>query len=116
MVAIRLEAYVDEHGQLIAQIPDDFPRDQKVELEIRVKAAVPAPPELTPEEEAELDREIEAALTVIQAGGLYKTGAEIADWIRENGGGWEHKDITDPVAWLEEQRQQRRERKLREQR
>jgi len=109
MVETHIKGFVDENGQLTVQghVPDDFPRGE-VEVKISVaKPEMPTPVQLTPEEEAELDRDIEESLAIIRAGGLGKTGSEIAAWIRENGGGWEDKGITDPVGWLQEQRRNR---------
>lgn len=112
MVAIRLDAYVDENGEIRVHVPDDFPRDQPVELEIRVKPEASTSVELPPEEEAELDKDIQESLEIIRQGGENRTGAEIAAWILEHGGGWEHKGISDSVEWLAEQRRQSRARRL----
>jgi hypothetical protein len=112
MVAIQLKGYVDENGQLTVYVPDDFPRAQQVELEIRVKTPAHSPVELTPEEEAELDEAIEESLSIIKAGGQGKTGAEIAAYVEEHGGGWEHMNITDPVQWLEDLRRKEWNRKF----
>lgn len=91
MVAIQLNAYVDENGQLTVRVPDDFPRgDVKVTIE---QSSVQA------EDDLPLTDEEIAALLKPEP----KTGAEIVEMLKSMEG-WEDYGITDPVDWIEQQR------------
>jgi len=106
MVETRIKGFVDENGQLTVQghVPDDFPRG---EVEVKISVAKPemqTPEVLTSEEESELERDIQESLEIFKRGGQGKSGAEIVEMLQTMKG-WEDYGITDPVAWLEEQRQ-----------
>ncbi len=106
MVAIRLKVDIPANGIVTLQLPDDFPRDQEVEIEVRLKTELSAPQTLTPAETAAMEEDIQQSLAIIQRGGERKTGAEIVAYLREHGGGWEDYGIEDPVEWLEARRRE----------
>ncbi len=99
MVAVRVRVNVGEDGKVLLQLPNDFPRGEQ-ELVIE---QIPAD-KVDIDERPLTEKEVEALLKPEP-----KSGAEIAAWILEHGGGWEDKGIDDPVAWLEEQRRKRHE-------
>ena len=104
MVAIRIKVDVPANGKVTLQLPEDFPRDQEVEIEIRLKTEASEPKILTPAEAAAIEEDIQTSLEIIRRGGEGKTGAEIVAYLQEHGGGWEDYGIDDPVEWLEAQR------------
>jgi hypothetical protein len=78
------------------------------EVDVRIEPERILPPvvELTPEEEAAINAEIDQLLRTPPTP---KTGAEIAQWLRENPPqGWEQ--VTDSVEYIAERRRKRRER------
>lgn len=87
---IRLTGQVTPAGELVFSAPKDLPPGE-VQITIEVPEAGAA------DSESFTDEEIKDLLTFTP-----KSGAEVvaAGLI----GGWEHKGITDPVAWVEEQR------------
>ncbi|MCC6802224.1 MAG: hypothetical protein IT319_05005 [Anaerolineae bacterium] len=99
MVTIHLTGHVTDDGELIFDPPKDLPPGE-VQITIEVPVGAPAEQNFT-------DEEIRELLTFTP-----KSGKEIV----EEGliGGWEDKGITDSVAWVEEQRRKRRERRQRD--
>lgn len=96
MVTIHLTGQVTEDGELVFETPKNLPPGTaKITIELPAEAADNE--DFTEEEIREL-RAIKP-----------KSGREIV----ESGltGGWEHKGITDSVAWVEEQRRKQKERK-----
>ncbi|MBI1281923.1 MAG: hypothetical protein GC179_27610 [Anaerolineaceae bacterium] len=91
MLTLRLKGQVTSDGQLVVDLPKTVPvGDVEVTIEIPN-----ADEQFTPEEIQEL-------LTFKPASG--------ADVVAEGlVGGWEDKGITDPLAWVEEQRRKQRE-------
>ncbi len=107
MVTIHLKGQVTDEGELIFDPPKNLPPGE-VEITIQAQRALKA------EESAEVsedddqdftDEEIKEFLTFKPL-----SGKEIVE--RGLAGGWEHKGITDPVEWVEEQRRKQRERRL----
>lgn len=93
MVAIRLKGYITETGSIEVEIPKDFPAG---EVMLTIEAVAPD------EEQPLTDAEIQELMRPNP-----KTGAEIV--ALGHTGGWEHKEITDSVEWIAEQRRKRRE-------
>ena len=106
MAAIEFDDFVDEKRELKLSLPADFPLG-KVRVTVE-PASGSEPPEAqsgTPWEERPWTKEeIEELLTF-----KGQTGAEIAS--APEVGSWAHLGITDPVAWVEEVRQQEEERR-----
>lgn len=93
MVTIHLKGQVTPDGQLVFDVPDDLPPG-----EVNITLEIPNTDEQFTEEE------INELLTFKPS-----TGAEIV--AAGLMGGWEDMNITDPVAWGEEQRRKQREQK-----
>jgi len=98
---------IDENGQLIVQLPPDAPQGG---VEVIIKKRVPyASPELTPEEEAALDAELEALMSDPQTfTGLGLTAAEIAQSPEIGSLGI---DFPDGATYVENLRQNKRARR-----
>jgi hypothetical protein len=100
-----IDSIIDEVG--VARFPPDAPRGNVRFIIEPLDAQAPAPqPELSPEEEAELDAEIAALLTDEALRGQGLTAAEIArsPEIRA----WKHRtDITDSVEFVAKLREER---------
>ncbi|GAB4521610.1 MAG: hypothetical protein OHK0046_33220 [Anaerolineae bacterium] len=94
---IILEGVVDENGQLVLQLPPGSPRG-RVEVVVREIAA------------EDIDTELEALLRDLEGEGL--TAEEIVQ-SPEIGIWADRDDMSDVPAYLENLRQQRRERRLR---
>ncbi|MBE2270095.1 MAG: hypothetical protein IAE80_17795 [Anaerolinea sp.] len=91
------------------QLPEDTPVGEEVTVSVTQPKPIPTEPELTPEEEAALDAELEALLNdPTTFTGLGLTAEEIAK--SPEIGMW--ADREDSVAWVQEQRRKRRERRL----
>ena len=107
---VIVDGKIDENGQLIVQLPPDAPQGD-VEVTIK-KRTIYLTPELTPEEEAALDAEFEALMRDPQT----FTGLELpmGEIIKSPAIGiWkDREDTQDSVAWIEEMRRKRRERRL----
>jgi len=97
MVTIHLTGTVTDEGELVFDAPKNLPPGQ-------VQITIEVPSDASAIEQDFTDEEIKELLTFTP-----KSGKEIV----ENGfvGGWEDKGITDPVAWVEEQRRKQRERR-----
>lgn len=98
MVTIHLTGQVTEDGELVFETPKNLPPGEvQITIEVPKETSSPLEQDFTDEEIREL-RAIKP-----------KSGKEIV----ESGltGGWEHKGITDSVAWVEEQRRKQKERK-----
>lgn len=96
MVTIYLTGHVTEDGDLVFETPKNLPPGEaKITIEV---------PGETPLEQDFTDEEIKELLTFTP-----KSGKEVV----EAGltGGWKDMGITDSVAWTEEQRRKRRERR-----
>lgn len=93
MVTIRLKGQVTPEGQLLFDVPDNLPPGE-VDITIEV-------PNL---DEQFTEEEIKELLTFKPA-----SGAEVV--AKGLVGGWEHKGITDSVAFVEELRRKQRERR-----
>ncbi|MBL8152994.1 MAG: hypothetical protein JNM70_02320 [Anaerolineae bacterium] len=89
MVTIRLKGQVTADGQLVFELPDKLPPG---EAEITIQIAE--------DDEPFTDEEIKALLTFTPTSGADIVAAGLT-------GGWEDMGITDPVAWVEEQRRVR---------
>jgi hypothetical protein len=107
---VIVKGNVSEDGQLIVELPSDTPHGE-VEVIVR-KIAPVATPELTPEEEAFWDAEFEKLINDPKTfTGLGLTIGEIAQ-SPEIGIWADREDMADPVAYLEEMRRKRRQRRL----
>jgi hypothetical protein len=93
MLTIRLKGQVTSEGQLLVDLPGDLPPGE-VDITIEIPQAAET---FTEEEIAEL-------LTFKPTSGAEVVAAGLT-------GGWEHKNITDPVEWVEEQRRKRKARR-----
>lgn len=96
MVTIHLTGHVTEDGELVFDPPKNLPPG-----EARITIELPAE---TPLEQDFTDEEIEELLTFTP-----KSGKEVVELGLT--GGWEDMGITDSVAWVEEQRRKRKERR-----
>ena len=106
---IILEGEVGEDGRLVVQIPPDGPRGP-VEVIVRKVAPERPAPELTPEQEAALDAELEALLDdPATFDGLGLTAGEIAN-SPEIGIWADREDMRDSAAYVEKIRSRRRKR------
>ncbi len=107
---VVVKGKVTEDGQLIIELPSDTPHGD-VEVVVR-KIAPAAALELTPEEEAYWDAEFEALINDPKTfTGMGLTIGEIAQ--SPAIGIWaDREDMADPVAYLEEMRRKRKQRKL----
>lgn len=94
---VMIKGYI-RNGELVIDLPKDV---QDGEIEVRVTVKTPA--DVTPDAEPLWTDDELAALIRPEP----KTGAEIV--ALGHTGGWEHKGITDSVAWVQEQRRKRRE-------
>ena len=93
MLTIRLNGQVTEDGKLLFDTPQNLPPG-----DVQITIDVPEPDEqFTPEEIKEL-------LTFTPTSGAEIVAAGLV-------GGWEDMGITDSVAWVEEQRRKRREKR-----
>jgi hypothetical protein len=102
---IVIEAEVGEDGKLVIQLPPDAPRGT-----VKVTVEPYAEPELTPEQEAALDSELEELLKPENLRGQGLTAGEIAR--SPEIGMWKDRPETqDSVAWVEQMRRQRREKR-----
>lgn len=108
---IIIDAEIGEDGRLNLQLPPDAPHGQ-VRITIE-KVAPQQPSELTPEEEAALDAELEALLKDPKTfTGLGQTAEEIAQ--SPEIGAWSHRtDITDSAEFVEKMRRNSRLRRTR---
>lgn len=93
MLTIRLKGQVTSDGQLLVDLPDNVPPGD-VEITIEIAQA----------DESFTEAEIAELLTFKPTSGAEVVAAGLT-------GGWEHKNITDPVAWVEEQRRKRKARR-----
>jgi hypothetical protein len=102
MVTIHLKGHVTDDGELIFDPPKNLPPGE-VGITIEVPREAAAEDAEPPADQDFTDEEIKALLTFSP-----RSGKEIV----ESGlvGGWEHKGITDPVEWVEEQRRKLKER------
>lgn len=99
---IRIEAYISEDGELTAKVPQGVPPG-KIDI-ILLTPDTSAEEAATTEEPTWTDEEIRDMLRPEP-----KTGKEIVE--AGHTGGWEHYGITDSVAWVQEQRRKRREKR-----
>jgi hypothetical protein len=97
---IHLTGRITDDGRLEVELPANLPPGA-VELDLKLTQTDDLPWELRPWTEEEIAE--------LMKPGEPKTGAEIVERIRREGG-WEDMGITDSVAWLEEKRRQRQER------
>ncbi len=97
MVTFHLTGHVTDDGELVFEPPKNLPPGE-------VQITIEVPREPTGEDQSFTDEEIKELLTFEP-----KTGKEVI----EEGltGGWEDMGITDPVAWVEEQRRKIEERR-----
>ncbi|MCC6612695.1 MAG: hypothetical protein IT320_04400 [Anaerolineae bacterium] len=108
MVALQLNARYDpDKDELEVVLPANFTPGK---VTIRHSDEPEAEASYPREDMAWTDEEWARIQTLLQPASP-KTGAEIAAQIREQGGGWENKGITDTLAWLDEQKRRRRERR-----
>jgi hypothetical protein len=95
MPTIHLDGEITTHGELLLELPKDFPSGHvRVTIEMSTAASSEA--------EDFTEEEVKALLTFTP-----KTGAEIV--AAGLTGGWQDMGITDSVAWVEEQRRKQRE-------
>jgi len=106
MVTIHLTGRVTDDGELLFDPPKNLPPGEvQITIEVPSEAAAAAEATVAADDDQDFtDEEIKELLTFTP-----KSGKEIV----ESGlaGGWEDKGITDPVAWVEEQRRKQRERR-----
>lgn len=95
MLTIRLDGQITTTGELVLDLPKNLPSGA-VQVTIEVPTAEPLEVETFTEEEVK-------NLLIFTP----KTGAEIV--AAGLMGGWQDMGITDPVAWVEEQRRKQRE-------
>lgn len=93
MVTIRLTGHVTESGELVFEAPKNLPPG-----EVQITIEVPD------ESESFSEEEVRELLTFTPRSGAEVVAAGLV-------GGWEHRGITDPVKWVEEQRRKQRERR-----
>ncbi len=86
MLTLHLKGQVTSDGHLVVDLPKTLPPGD-VDITIEIPNS---DEQFTPEEIQEL-------LTFTPTSGADVVAAGLV-------GGWEHKDITDPVAWVDEQR------------
>jgi hypothetical protein len=95
MLTIRLTGQVTPEGKLVFEVPENLPPgDVQITIEI---------PDAETTDKADFtEHELRDLLTFTP-----KPGAEVvaAGLI----GGWEHKGITNPVQWVEEQRRKQQQ-------
>lgn len=91
MFTLHLKGQVTSDGQLVVDLPKTVPVGD-VDITIEIPNA---DEQFTPEEIQEL-------MTFTPTSGADVVAAGLV-------GGWEDKGITDPVAWVEEQRRKQRE-------
>jgi hypothetical protein len=96
MTTYHLKGHVTEDGELVFDAPKDLPPGE-ANITIQVPAETPLEQDFT-------DEEIKEFLTFTPRSGKEVVEAGLT-------GGWEDMGITDPVAWVEEQRRKQRERK-----
>ena len=96
---VMIKGYI-RNGELVIDLPKDV-LDGEIEVRVTVKKPVDSTPDAEP---LWTDAELAALIRPEP-----KTGAEIV--ALGHTGGWEHKGITDSVAWVQEQRRKRRERR-----
>ncbi len=97
MVTIHLTGHVTDDGELIFNPPKNLPPGEvQITIEASAEAAEPQSDE-SPLEQDFTDEEIKELLTFTP-----KSGEEVVE--RGLTGGWKDMGITDPVAWVEEQR------------
>jgi hypothetical protein len=93
MVTIHLKGQITPDGQLVFDVPDNLPPgDVDITLEI---------PNV---DEQFTEAEIKDLLTFTPMSGADIVAAGLV-------GGWEDMNITDPVAWVDEQRRKQKERR-----
>lgn len=95
MPTIHLEGQITTSGELLLELPKDIPSGH-------VHVTIEMPTADTLEAEEFTEEEVKNLLTFTP-----KTGAEIV--AAGLTGGWQDMNITDPVAWVEEQRRKQRE-------
>ena len=102
---IVIDAEIGEDGKLVIQLPPDAPRGPvKVTVE---KAEAYEEPELSPEQEAALDAELEELLKPENLRGQGVTAGEIAR--STEFGAWKHRtDIQDGESYVEKTRNKKR--------
>ncbi len=93
MVLVRLKGQITPEGQLVFDLPDNLPPG---EVEITL--------ETVDQSQAFSESEIEELLTFTPTSGAEVVAAGLV-------GGWEHRGISDPVAFVDELRRQQRERR-----
>lgn len=91
MLTLHLKGQVTPEGQLLVELPEKLPPGD-VDVTINIPDA---DEQFTPDE-------IQDLLTFTPTSGADVVAAGLV-------GGWEDKNITDPVAWVEEQRRKQRE-------
>jgi hypothetical protein len=104
MVTIHLTGRITETGELEIKLPEGLPAGE-VQVTVELPAEV-KPDELPWEERPWTEEEIQEMMHFEP-----KTAAEIAQRIKEEGGGWEDLGITDSAAWVEEVRRREQERR-----
>jgi len=103
---VIVDGTIDENGQLIVQLPPDAPQG---DVEVIIKRRVPyTEPELTPEEEATLDAELEALMNDPTT--FTGLGLPMSEILKSPAIGiWKDRDDTrDSVAWVADMRRKRR--------
>lgn len=91
MLTLHIKGQVTADGQLVFELPDNLPPG-----DVDITIDIPDVDEqFTPSEVRDL-------LTFIPTSGADVVAAGLV-------GGWEHKNITDPVVWVDEQRRKQRE-------
>jgi hypothetical protein len=97
MVMFKLSGKINEYGKLEVDLPEGIaPEEVLVTIESIEEDVDSVTPFWTEEE-----------LQEINAPRIPKTGAEIAQSILEEGGGWEHLGITDSEEYVQELRRKR---------
>jgi hypothetical protein len=102
MVTLHLTGRITEKGELEVKLPEGLPP-----VEVGIEMTLPVPPEELPWEERPWAEEELKELMRFEA----KTGAEIAKFLQEGGGGWEDMGITDSAAFVDELRRKEQERR-----
>ena len=95
MSIIHLDGQITAAGELLLELPKDLPSG-------KVHVTIEMPSVDAPQVEEFTEEEIKQLLIFTP-----KTGAEIV--AAGLTGGWQDMGITDPVVWVEEQRQKQRE-------
>lgn len=110
MQAYKIDYFVDDNGEIHIQLPPDAPRGS-VTITVERLAAPNDQPELTPEEEAALDAELEELMKPENLRGLGWTGSELAK-SPEIGVWRDREDMRDSAEYVLKMRRETNQRRL----